>query len=336
MSDVRTRVNRRLAEFFEEKRGVAEGVSPTASELVSAVGTLTMRGGKRFRPAMAVAGFRSVSRDRDIVDITDLLAALELLQSYLLIHDDWMDQDDRRRNGPSVHAAFEENHADRHLAASLAILAGDLAAGFAWELLNRVSVVPERSGEAIAEFASMHQEVVFGQQLDLLACDDVALMHHLKTGSYTVRGPLRLGAVFGDAGPSQLAALDRFGAPLGIAFQLRDDLLGVFGDGNKTGKPVGGDLRAGKNTALVAEARALLEETERRSLERVLGDPSAPDDAVAEAIRLLDGCGVRRRIEERLDERLGQARAALQTGSLLPAGVAMLDDLLGLLGNRDR
>jgi geranylgeranyl diphosphate synthase type I len=183
----------------------------------------------------------------------------------------------------------------------------------------------------------MHFEVVCGQQLDLLGHEAVTLVHHLKTGSYTVRGPVTLGALLGDASDDQLQALERFARPLGIAFQLRDDVLGTFGDTHSTGKPAGRDLREGKNTALVSEARTLLSAADRDRLDEVLGNPLATTAAVDAVTGALERSGARARVESELDLRLAEARAALQEGQTLqPEGVAMLLQLLERIALRDR
>jgi geranylgeranyl diphosphate synthase, type I len=325
-------VNARLEDFFAEKMAHASELSPRAPELVSAVEDLTMRGGKRLRPLAIYAGFRASSpriTEYDWQAILTLGAAIELLQSYLLIQDDWMDDDEQRRGGPSTHAAMTRKYEDPRLGASLAILAGDVAMGFAMELLHATQFPPNRTFEALRSFGAMHMEVVLGQQLDLLAHEDVTLTQHLKTGSYTVRGPVTLGALLGDASPAQLHALMQFAQPLGVAFQLRDDLLATFGDPAVTGKPVGHDLREGKHTALVSEARRLLSATDRACLDAVLGDRSASADAMQAAVRMLEASGARARVEAKLAARLQEARSALVSASCLePAGVEMLIELL--------
>jgi geranylgeranyl diphosphate synthase type I len=338
-------VNARLAAFFAEKRREADALSPRAKELVDAVAELTMRGGKRLRACAVYAGFRAVRAD--LTDLsgggvagldltTDVAAAIELLQSYFLIQDDWMDDDEERRGGPSVHAALTQRSGNAKLGASLAILAADLAVGFAFELLHGAKFPAGRADSARAAFTTMHLEVVCGQQLDLLEHADVKLTHHLKTGSYTVRGPLKLGALMGDASEEQLLAIDRFGRPTGIAFQLRDDLLGTFGDSRATGKPAGHDLREGKNTALIAEARVTLEGDARERLEQVLGRRDASAADLREAAQTLVVSGARTRVEAQLDAQLSEAEQALSAAPLLPAGVAMLRELLSKIAARDR
>ncbi|MGD8860033.1 MAG: polyprenyl synthetase family protein [Myxococcales bacterium] len=336
LASVVQRVDLRLTQYFGEQRALALATSPRAPELVEAVADLTMRGGKRLRPAALYAGFLAVDGEGDPADTLDASAALELLQTYLLIQDDWMDRDEERRGGPAVHAALQARHGDGHLGASLAILAADIASGCAWELLAAAPFPPSRLREALALFGRMHFEVVCGQQLDLVQHGDVALVHHLKTGSYTVRGPLSLGALLADGSEAQLQALERFGEPLGVAFQLRDDLLGAFGDARAVGKPIGNDLRAGKHTSLVAEARTLLRGDDRRALDAVLGRAGASDEEVARATDALLRSGARERVEARLSSLLEQAREALQGAPLSERGVGLLSDLLSRLTVRDR
>jgi geranylgeranyl diphosphate synthase type I len=178
---------------------------------------------------------------------------------------------------------------------------------------------------------------VCGQQLDLLGHEAVTLTHHLKTGSYTVRGPVTLGALLGDASDEQLQTLERFARPLGIAFQLRDDVLGTFGDSHSTGKPAGHDLREGKNTALVSEARTLLSAADRDRLDEVLGNPLATSAAVDAITGALERSGARARVESELALRLSEAKSALVEGQTLQSeGVDMLLQLLERIALRDR
>jgi geranylgeranyl diphosphate synthase type I len=187
---IRERVEERLRRFFDDKREEAAALAPESTELVEAIFELTLRGGKRLRARVAAAAFRSVRSDGDIASTVDVGAAIEMLQTFLLVHDDWMDCDEERRGGPSVWAALRDRHGDPHLGASLAILAGDLAAVYAQELLVGAPFPEEKRGPALDAFHRMQREVFFGQQLDLVASRDVERMYDLKTGSYTVtRGP---------------------------------------------------------------------------------------------------------------------------------------------------
>jgi geranylgeranyl diphosphate synthase type I len=213
------------------------------------------------------------------------------------------------------------------------VLAGDLASAYSLELLFEAPFPEARRGDAHAAFVQMHKEVILGQHLDLVASPDVERMHDLKTGSYTVRGPLRLGALLGDASPDQLGALDRFAAPIGEAFQLADDLLGTFGDSDKTGKP-GDDLRHGKRTSLVIAAERRHDEASRQPLVRVLGREDASDDDVAEARRWLHESGIRAEVKARLEVLVADADAVLESAPLHAVGVAALRALARKLARR--
>jgi geranylgeranyl diphosphate synthase type I len=175
---------------------------------------------------------------------------------------------------------------------------------------------------------------VLGQQLDSFATDgDPETVYALKTGSYTVAGPLALGATIAGAKGETLRALERFALPIGIAFQLRDDLLGAFGEPTKTGKPLGSDLRAGKRTRLLLEARRLLKPRERSALERVVGNDKARELDVRRVLSSIESSGARAKVEAQILELAAAARAALSRG-VSADGVALLSGAIDALTER--
>jgi geranylgeranyl diphosphate synthase, type I len=312
---VRPEIDRRLAALWEGKLAELRRYGPEVVAMASAAADLTLRGGKRFRPALLLAAHEGVAQGAPPGPAFTAGVALELLQSYLLIQDDWMDGDATRRGAPSVHVSLAATLGAAHLGAASAMLSSDLTWGLALRELATLDAPPARVLEALRLFWRVHEDVVIGQQIDMLGkAGDVEAMHALKTGSYTVRGPLLLGATLAGGAPSTLEALERFAAPLGVAFQLRDDLLGTFGAAEETGKPVGNDLRAGKRTAVLAEAEGRLDEAGRAALARVLGHADAGDEAVAEATVALQAGGVREAVEARLRGLCEQA--ALLAGEL--------------------
>lgn len=331
MNEVQSSVEARLATFFAGERLALTALAGESEMLVSQIEALTLRGGKRLRPAVLYAGYRSVRPDGRLVDVVDACAGLELLQSYLLIHDDWMDNDAERRGGPSVHVALAER-TDPHRGAALAVLAGNLACAWSWRLFRDGSGPASES--ALRIVAQMHEEVLVGQQLDLLAVEDVSRMHQLKTGSYTLRGPMSLGAALGGADDTQQQALTAFATPLGEAFQIRDDLLGTFGDPGATGKPAGNDLRAGKRTSLLAAAERVLAPEAFEPIGAVFGVADAPADAVERAIDRLEDSGVRAEVENRLATLIAQAEAELEHAPLAEPGTRMLRELAQRLAYR--
>jgi geranylgeranyl diphosphate synthase type I len=183
----------------------------------------------------------------------------------------------------------------------------------------------------------MQSDAVIGQQLDVLAKPrDVERAYELKTGSYTVRGPLRMGALLAGAAPRALTALDRFSLPVGVAYQLRDDLLNAFGDTKQTGKPVGSDIRSGKRTVLVLEALKRAHGREHRVLSGVLGNARASDAQVARALEVIERSGARAAVESRIDELAQSAHGALSVGRLTPEGTALLEGARASATHRGR
>ncbi len=340
LREVQGQVDLHLQRFFEARRldtarllGGRELVRDTAtreSMLVEALADLTMRGGKRLRPAVLVAALSAVQPGKSVRDVLPACAALELLQTYLLIHDDWMDGDLHRRGGASVHATLRERVGDAQLGDALAILAGDLGSAYAWELMLEAAWTTPRGRDVTDTFSRIHQEVVLGQELDLSGSKDVVRMQRLKTGSYTVKGPLRIGALLGEASDEQLRTLERYGVPLGEAFQIRDDLLGTFGDPRELGKSVGSDLRMGKRTALIHELEASVPESERGPVTAVLGH-AADERELDKARAFLIERGVRARVENKLEGLVDLACSALDGGDLEEPGTSMLAELAGAL-----
>ena len=329
MNEVRAGVEETLASLFERERADAAAHGESAVSLIDTIADLTMRPAKRVRPTILAAANVAITGELTLTPpLRAAMASFELFQTYLLIHDDWMDGDDMRRGGASVHAAFARSHReDPRLAASLTIIAGNLASALAWDLARRTS-----RSKVLDHFALIHRQVVFGQQLDLLSSHEVSRMQNLKTGSYTARGPLAIGAALADATDEQQAALHEYGRPLGEAFQIRDDLLGVFGDADRIGKPTGTDLRTGKQTSLTHAAHALASASDRAAIIAAVGDPSKLDEAKAALVR----CGARAEVERRLGGLLDRSRAALEGAPLSERGVEMLNELAALLGARDR
>jgi geranylgeranyl diphosphate synthase type I len=342
LETVRRAVDERLARFFDEEREAVCTLAADASVVLAGLESLTRRGGKRLRPAMLVAAQRAIDPRAELSSVIAACASLEILQSYLLIHDDWMDGDDERRGGPAVHVLLRrelgargEGAAGAHLADSLAVLAGDLGCAYANRLFVESAVLSRRSSDAVQTFLRVQRDVVLGQTLDLLGSADVSRMHDLKTGSYTVEGPLLLGATLADADQAQLEILRRLARPLGEAFQVRDDLLGTFGDPKKTGKPVGNDLRVGKHNAVVRAAQAQLGDADRATLDTIHGRPEASDADVRVVIAMLERTGVRARVEAELVGLVAQAKAHLMGAPLSADGIRQLGELADLFGARE-
>lgn len=303
---LRPEVDRRLRHRFSAlaRRAGPLGVEPT----VRALRDLVLRGGKRFRAGLVVAAYAGVRPRASLDPALDAAAAVELLHAYLLAQDDWMDRDQQRRGGPSVHAALAAAYGREDLGDVSAIISSDFGWSLAVLALSRAAAPPRRVVRALQALCCAHEDVLLGQQIDVLACaPDVETMHALKTESYTVRGPLLVGAALAGADEQTERALRAFAAPLGVAFQLRDDLLGVFAPEDKTGKAIGSDLQAGKRTAVTAAAEQCLDRSGRRAYRAVFGKASASRAELLAAAGHVERCGAKARVEHRLAELCGRA-----------------------------
>jgi geranylgeranyl diphosphate synthase type I len=337
---LRPRVDKALSAFLAARRSQLLAIDPALAELCDAAEAFVLRGGKRLRPAFAYWGFRGAGGlDSDAV--AGAVAALELVQASALIHDDLMDRSDTRRGEPAVHRRFEARHTAagwRGGAAafgdSAAVLLGDLVLVWSDEMLQTSGVELTDLARARAVFDDMRTEVTVGQYLDVLtqATGDTSVeragkVARYKSAKYTVERPLLLGAALAGATPAVAASFSAFGLPLGEAFQMRDDVLGVFGDPAQTGKPAGDDLREGKRTYLVAAAFAALGEDERAELDAGLGDQGLDDAGVRRLRSLISSSGALARTEERITTLLTESLAALDAAPIEEEARAVLHEL---------
>nr|WP_211599517.1 polyprenyl synthetase family protein [Gordonia araii] len=345
-----TAVEARLAELFETARSDAEPIGPAVVEATDALAAFVLGGGKRVRPLFAHAG-REVAHatsgagdhpadDTDEAMI-DLGAALELVQACALVHDDIIDASATRRGNPTVHRVFADRHREGRwlgdagrFGESMAILIGDLALAWADDL---AAPLPARVAPV---WSTMRTEVLSGQLLDIaneasrdesLAAAERVIAY--KTAGYTVARPLQLGAVLGGAGDDLVGELRAIGLNLGLAFQLRDDLLGVYGDPAVTGKPSGDDLITGKRTVLVAEGFARVTDEQAAALRASLGT-DLDDASLARARAILTESGAQAAVENRIDSALSHALAGIESLPTSPQARESLADLAHRITHR--
>ncbi|MBQ0982183.1 MULTISPECIES: polyprenyl synthetase family protein [Micromonospora] len=321
---LRQRVDKALTEFLAGQRGRLAAVDDALAPVAEAIEAFVLGGGKRLRPAFAYWGFRGAGGvDGD--QVVTALAALEFVQASALIHDDLMDRSDTRRGEPAVHRRFAARHRQSGWGGdpdgfgdAAALLLGDLCLVWSDELLHSSGLDLQALARARPVFDEMRTEVTVGQYLDVLtqATGDTSVeraskVARYKSAKYTVERPLLLGAALADATADVRTAYSAYGLPLGEAFQLRDDVLGVFGDPALTGKPAGDDLREGKRTFLVAAAGEATDDAGRELLFSRLGDPELDEQGVARLHELITASGALARTEQRIVTLTDAALAAL-------------------------
>ncbi len=332
-------VETRLESFFEEVEAgsVSEIFNTRAgSILLDQVRDLTLRGGKRLRAALLVHGaalFDAQSERRAAV--IDAAAALELLHTYFLVHDDIMDGDEIRRGGPAVHAALAKKMGDSSFGLGLGILAGDLAAALKQVLLTGIDLEASRRHRVVRIFATMHLDVVHGQTLDMLGNAPAIDVATHKTASYTTVGPLAVGAALGGADDEAVRRLARIARPLGVAFQFRDDMLGTFGRPSVTGKPVGTDLKTGKHTILLEEGLRRADDQQRQTIECVLGRVDSTEEEIEAARSALVECGAREASAKRIRDLAREFVSGIERGGYLDEGALFLLEVARYIAERE-
>ncbi|HET7397429.1 MAG TPA: polyprenyl synthetase family protein [Intrasporangium sp.] len=350
LGDLRGRVQDAVdGHIFAAARTLAE-LGDEVAPLLDAV-TRLLAGGKGFRAGFLYWGYRATgSPDSDA--LVRLAASMEFFQAGALLHDDVMDRSDTRRGMPSAHRAIATLHGVRgwvgdgnRFGEGAAILAGDLCLTWCDELFATCGLPATDLARGRGMFDRMRTQLMGGQFLDLLESArgwagldlearlaSARKVIRYKSAKYTIEHPLLIGALVGGLTGPALGPLSDFGLALGEAFQLRDDLLGVFGDPGTTGKPAGDDLREGKRTALIAYALDGVDPAQRCTFESMLGRGDLDADDVTTLRGILHRSGAVERVEALISDRAEEAVAALErasrTGSLDEAATAVLRDLV--------
>jgi geranylgeranyl diphosphate synthase, type I len=354
----RDAVSAEISAFLSEQSSVLDSMGP---ELVPVhlMASQLLCGGKRMRPAFCVWGYVAAAGNPSDEELKPLLTAagsLDVLHVSALIHDDLMDSSDLRRGRPAAHRQFEALHANAGWLGDSAafgraggILLGDLLVMWSAQMLHGAGVEQSALERALPIVEAMRTEVTCGQYLDIvaqahplrkrapaigslkptieLALDDASRVVEYKAARYTVQRPSQMGAAIGGGDDELYFALGAYGSPLGRAFQFRDDLLGVFGDPQVTGKPAGDDLREGKRTVLVAHAYAHASDDGQKLLLQRLGDPGLDETGISELQQVIVESGARDAVESMINEYHERALKALHDTEITEEGSAGLTAL---------
>ena len=335
-------VEARLRTILESERSRWVAVDPDLEAPLNVLTHFVIDGGKRLRPAFCHWAFVGAGGMADDPAIIDAGAAFELLHAFALVHDDVMDGSSTRRGEPTVHIAFDAEHSSnqwngesRRFGEGVAILVGDLAEVYADRLMSNAPRA------AFGIWNELKIELNIGQFLDVLgaARGEVNLatarrIVRYKSGKYTIERPLHVGAALAGCLKELQTPLSRYGEPLGEAFQLRDDVLGTFGDSARTGKPVGDDLREGKPSPILAIALDRATQPQRDIISRVGSIDLAPDDILAIQSVFTD-TGALSEVEASITQLTDQAISALDDAALTSEALSALRELAVYVGARD-
>ena len=344
---MRSAVEEELSIFLNRESAYLNSISSDLSPVSDSLTSFLLDSGKRLRPLFAYAGFAAAGGGLE-KSVTRAMAALELLQACALIHDDLMDGSDTRRGKPSIHRHFESVHVQEQLdgfapqyGLSAAVLLGDLALVWSDQMLNTAGLTTEQYARVMPFYNEMRVELMAGQFLDIheqtqkdTSVDRSMKIARYKSGKYTIERPLHLGAAMTSSSKDVTDALSAYGLPLGEAFQLRDDLLGVFGDPSVTGKPAGDDLREGKRTVLIAMTNERQSDAQREMARKFFGKPDIDAAGVGILQEIIESTGARAELEATIDRLTEESLTAAQSQVFTDDGKALLVELANIATKR--
>jgi geranylgeranyl diphosphate synthase type I len=347
LKSVRSAVEEELSIFLNRESAYLNSISSDLSPVSDSLTSFLLDSGKRLRPLFAYAGFAAAGGGLE-KSVTRAMAALELLQACALIHDDLMDGSDTRRGKPSIHRHFESVHVQEQLdgfapqyGLSAAVLLGDLALVWSDQMLNTAGLTTEQYARVMPFYNEMRVELMAGQFLDIheqtqkdTSVDRSMKIARYKSGKYTIERPLHLGAAMTSSSKDVTDALSAYGLPLGEAFQLRDDLLGVFGDPSVTGKPAGDDLREGKRTVLIAMTNERQSDAQREMARKFFGKPDIDAAGVGILQEIIESTGARAELEATIDRLTEESLTAAQSQVFTDDGKALLVELANIATKR--
>ncbi len=344
---LREAINNSLAQFVDRENAYLIEIGSELIPVASALKNFLIDSGKRFRPLFAAAGYVGNGGQLDQSSI-NAIASIELVHVCALIHDDVMDGSDTRRSAPSIHKLFEQLHARESLKGSAqqfgvssAILLGDLALVWASKALHESGLNSESIMGALPVSDEMRVELMAGQYLDVyeqaLASQSIERslkVARFKSGKYSIERPLHFGATL--VSRANLETYTNYGIPLGEAFQLRDDLLGVFGDPAQTGKPAGDDLREGKRTVLIASTLERSNELQKERINALLGKNDLSLSEVEELRTIISSSGASLFVEDLIEKLTSESLDALENSAVSDDAKAFLIHMASVATKRSK
>ena len=311
------RIDGEIEEYFKIKTNEikSNGNQENILYITENLKKFILSAGKRIRPILFYFGYIIAGGEKKS-DALKTSVAVELIHSYLLIHDDIIDRDDFRHENHSMHYVCTEyfqkrfsNVDSKHLGTSMAILVGDISSTYGYEVLTNSEFSVDLKMKALERMNKIISNTIIGESLDVMLAEctnvkeeKILEMQKYKTAKYTIEGPLHLGAILAGADEIFLNEISEFAIPMGIAFQIRDDIIGVFGNRDKTGKPVGSDLKEGKKTLLIAKALENANEDDRKFLMSVLGNENIDFEEIEKARKIIIDTGSLKYSEDKAEE----------------------------------
>jgi len=340
------KVDRRLKGFLEERINRVKDMTPVAKEMMQQIKEFNLQGGKRIRPILTIIGYKACGGTKK--SILDAAIAVELMESFLLIHDDIMDQDELRRGYLTMHKVFSQKcnrkfKCDgKRYGENMAIIAGDILSILGSEAILKSKFPIENKLKAVDRFNRAVINTCIGQAMDVtmqidtdIKKSEVHKMYELKTAIYTFEAPLHIGALLAGASKNQLKSLTDYAIPLGKAFQLQDDILGLYGTRQKIGAPVGSDIREGKRTLLVLRAFENSDTAQKSFLKKTLGKQDLTTGEIKEFKEVVKKTNALDYCQDEARKYANTAKSVLKNSKLNKEGKRFLSELADYVVERE-
>ena len=339
------KIELRLKTFLDEKISEAEKISYSSREIMQYIIEFNLRGGKRIRSVLIIMAYKSLGGKNENA-IIDIAASAELMQSFLLIHDDIIDDDDLRRGGPTMHRIYAEKYKGcdnpKKFGENMAIIAGDLLASLGNEIISKSAFDEEKKLKLLQKFNKIIKLTGYGEIIDILSGlktnvteQDISKMHKLKTAVYTIEGPLHMGAIAAGASDDQLKILSEYAIPLGMAFQLKDDILGLFGSEEKLGKPADSDIKEGKKTLLILKVLENANKEQKELIGNALGNKDITKTELTKVREIIKETGSLSYSENLAEKLVKKAKNAIKTSDFETHGKDFFLEIADYVIKRD-
>ena len=339
------KIELRLKTFLDEKIAEAEKISDSSREIMQYIKEFNLRGGKRIRSILIIMAYKSLGGKNENA-IIDIAVSAELMNSFLLIHDDIIDDDDLRRGGPTMHRIYTEKYKNydnpKKFGESMAIIAGNLLATIGNEIISKSDFDEEKKLRLLQKFNKVIKLTWYGQIVDVFSSlrtdvteEDISKMHKLKTATYTIEGPLHMGAIAAGASDEQLKTLTNYAIPLGQAFQIKDDILGMFGSEVKLGKPADSDIKEGKKTLLILKAIENSDKEQKEFIKNNLGNKNIKEKELIKLREIIKETGSLYYSENLAEKLVKKAKDAIKNSDFEKQGKDFFLEIADYIIKRD-
>ncbi len=316
IKSLKEKIEKELLIFLSQNLKTEKFFNRNLNFFVDELKNFILRGGKRLRPILFITGYQAVNGENE--EIIKASLSIELIEAFVLMHDDIIDRDEKRRGAPSFHILMGERLTDKHLGISAGIIGGDVLFNLGIKALIDSDFPADRKEKALKELLTAKEKCFFGELADIILQkkeeateEEFFKMVELKTASYTVELPLVMGAILGDAEEEIITGFRKFGKELGKAFQIQDDILGTFGNPALTGKPADSDIKEGKKTLLLIYALQNATEEEKAFLRKTIGKGKVKEEDINKVREIYKRTGALSYCKEKAKEFAQKAKEIL-------------------------